>query len=534
MDSRHAFRKSREERPVHPCTRDFMFSLATCGSLVVLGSWSLTAVGCATGTKTNEQRISQRRNLNPVSPQQVAAKEAAKNAAQGAKNTNGKTGQPVATLSQETRIEGALVGTVNDDWNTLADMSSIQNGVNTTTAAGLGEATITQGRPASTTMLTSGTAPRKKAYLPNGTSAMMAALVSPTVNQPTTTPSSKGTGDMWSGVNNTFAHNNTAASNQNPGWPGVGRPPSARLVSTGSPYGTGPSPMNAANDRGSNRGWNGGNGAAANSALTINTGSNGWNGNGWNGTGNGTTDAMELSRQLANAFAKAGEGSMDPLRVWFIYSSLAVSNPDITLPEGWSNDLLPTERDRVTAAHAGFVALGRSFRDGATTVDSATRQALVAALTGEPQLTIPKVDLCTKVTGYGDYAPLQRRSFLAGAANRVIVYSELDGFRSQLENGKWTTRLATRVSIVPSNTSTSSSSKFIAWSRTPEWTEVVDTSDSPRSEFFLGEIIPIANNLSAGTYNVRVEVKDLTTGAVTSQVLPIEVLDERAFAAVND
>jgi hypothetical protein len=63
---------------------------------------------------------------------------------------------------------------------------------------------------------------------------------------------------------------------------------------------------------------------------------------------------------------------------------------------------------------------------------------------------------------------------------------------------------------------------------------VTDTSNSPRSEFFLGEIIPIASNLSAGNYNVRVEVKDLVTGAITSQILPIEVLDERAFAAVSD
>jgi len=29
-------------------------------------------------------------------------------------------------------------------------------------------------------------------------------------------------------------------------------------------------------------------------------------------------------------------------------------------------------------------------------------------------------------------------------------------------------------------------------------------------------------------------VKDLTTGSTTSTVLPIEVLTERAFAAVND
>jgi hypothetical protein len=219
------------------------------------------------------------------------------------------------------------------------------------------------------------------------------------------------------------------------------------------------------------------------------------------------------------------------VRVWFVYSSLAVSNPEIELPQGWDNDLIPAERERVIAAYNGFTALGRAFRDGDAQVDGSIRQALIAALTGEPALTIPKVDLCTKVTGFGDYAPVSRRSFLAGAPNRVIVYSELDGFKSHLENGKWTTRLATRVSIVPANGG--NTSNFVAWSRTPEWTEVIDTSDSPRSDFFLGEIIPIASNLKVGNYNLRVEVKDLATGAVTSQVLPIEVLDERTFAAMD-
>ncbi len=519
MDSRHAFRKSREERPVHPCTRDFVFSLATCGSLVVLGSWSLTAVGCAAGTKTNEQRISQRRNLNPATTQQIAAKEAAKNAAQGVKNTT-KSGQAVATLTQESGIEGSLVGTVNDDWTTLADMSSHKNGVKTTTAASLTEEKLTPGTPATSRLMTTNVAPRTKAYLPNGTPALLASFVNPAFLQPPTTPALKGSGETWTDVTNAFAHNNASSKTvtRNTGWTGTGRPPNAMLTSTGSPYGNGPAPTNT-ND--GNTGWTNSNGAAANSALTV-------NGNG----GNGNTDTMALSRQLANAFAQASQGSMDPLQVWFIYASLAVSNPEITLPEGWGNDLLPGERDRVTAAFAGFSALGRAFRDGATTVDPATRSALVAALTGEPQLTIPKVDLCTKVTGYGDYAPLQRRSFLAGDSNRVIVYSELDGFRSQLENGKWTTRLATRVSIVAANNS--GNSNFVAWSRTPEWTEVTDTSNSPRSEFFLGEIIPIASNLGAGNYNVRVEVKDLVTGAITSQILPIEVLDERAFAAVSD
>ena len=520
MDSRHAFRKSREERPVHPCTRDFVFSLATCGSLVVLGSWSLTAVGCAAGTKTNEQRISQRRNMNPVTPQQIAAKEAAKNAAQGVKNTT-KSGQPVATLSEEVALEPQSGTGAWDQRVTAADHSSVSNDFRFAPSPVVATAELAAGRPLTAGMVTSATEPQGKTYLPNGRVGRLSALLDPMVMQPElrNTPNfRKGVGGgpksaVAIGSRNEPRHLQASVMS-----------PLDRATSLWAPSAwVGPMPAGAKPSVPS----------VASAAVTT-------NGELTIAQAGGQTDTAALSSELARAFAQASEGSMDPLKVWFIYASLAVSNPDITLPDGWSNDLLPAERERVAAAHAGFVALGRAFRDGAGSVSPAIRSALVAALTGEPQLTIPKVDLCTKVTGYGDYAPLQRRSFLAGSSNRVIVYSELDGFRSQLENGKWTTRLATRVSIVPASTAgnpngnSNGNSNFVAWSRTPEWTEVTDTSNSPRSEFFLGEIIPIASNLSAGNYNVRVEVKDLVTGAITSQILPIEVLDERAFAAVSD
>ena len=107
-------RTTREERPVHPCTRDLVFSLATCGSLFVLGSWSLTAVGCSAQAKTNEQRTAQRRNMNPVTPEQIAAKESAKNAAMYKVKTS--TTQPTyvapATLT-------AAVATKNTAWRAI-------------------------------------------------------------------------------------------------------------------------------------------------------------------------------------------------------------------------------------------------------------------------------------------------------------------------------------------------------------------------------------------------------------------------------
>jgi len=529
-------RTTREERPVHPCTRDLVFSLATCGSLFVLGSWSLTAVGCSAQAKTNEQRMSQRRNTNPVTPEQIAAKEAAKNAAMfktkptnakvASTTTNGSTTTAPVTLTAATATATqpavtSLTPILDDNCNPLAENAdnvlahqpnsylSKQKTIPNTTAPMLTAYTTAPLPEQNDTITLASSFTKEKYYMPNGMVALRSWSGGPTSawNSSNTAGSSTGnwTGSKW---------NTTGTSSGNGNWNGNGGTTVATTSRTGSTT----------------------NAVATNSTTKFGTGNTGTGntgtgntGTGNTGTGNtGTGTTTELSQLLANAFAANSEGTMDPMRVWFIYASLAVSNPDIKLPEGWSNDLVPAERDRVLAAHAGFAALGKSFRDGATNVDTSTRQALIAALTGEPALTIPRVDLCSKVVGYGDYSPIGRRNFLQGSNNRVIVYSELDGFRSNLENGKWTTRLATRVSIIASNGNSS------AWSRTPEWTEVVDTADNRRNEFFLGEIIPINANLAMGNYFVRVEVKDLTTGATTSSIVPFKVLDKQAFAAAGD
>lgn len=503
-------RTTREERPVHPCTRDLVFSLATCGSLFVLGSWSLTAVGCSAQAKTNEQRTAQRRNMNPVTPQQIAAKESAKNAAIYKVKTS--TTQPTyaapATLTAAVATKNQpavtpLTPVLDDDCNPLAEnaneiLAYTPNAyltktktVPNTTAPTLSVYTSAPLPEQSDTFMLSSSFTKEKYYMPNGMVALRSWMPNPT--------------RQWDGNSTT----NSNGWNSN-GWNGTGG--TATLASntrTTSPTNTAGGNFNTTTVHNTKTG-------VTTTKFAASTTSN----------NNGNT--TELSQLLANAFAANSEGTMDPMRVWFVYASLAVSNPDIKLPEGWSTDLVPSERDRVLAAHAGFAALGRAFRDGATNVDTATRQALVAALGGEPALTIPRVDLCSKVVGYGDYSPIGRRNFLVGSNNRVIVYSELDGFKSNLENGKWTTRLATRVSIV------SSTGKESAWCRTPEWTEVVDTADNRRNEFFLGEIIPINANLAMGTYFVKVEVKDLASGATTSSIVPFKVLDKQAYAAATD
>lgn len=237
------------------------------------------------------------------------------------------------------------------------------------------------------------------------------------------------------------------------------------------------------------------------------------------------TTPGELAKALAESLAKRGEESSQPMREWLAFAAIAVADPDIKLPENFGTDLLPSERERIMKAHAAFVKVGTALRDGQSEVDRAITESLIAALTGGPKLAIPKVDLCTRVDGFGRYTPLTNHKFLARANSRFIVYSELDGFSSEYTDGNFVTRLATRVSIE------SERDNIEVWQRSPEWTAVVDSSDVRRGEFFLCEIIPVSEYLSVGSYRLKIEVRDEATGVVAVSTVPIQVVADPSMAA---
>ena len=110
----------------------------------------------------------------------------------------------------------------------------------------------------------------------------------------------------------------------------------------------------------------------------------------------------------------------------------------------------------------------------------------------------------------------------------MILYSELQGFASELEGDQYVTRLATRISLE------SERDGIEVWARNPEWTAVVDASPVRRSEFFVGEIIPISEHLTVGSYLLRVAIRDESTGRVATTSMPIQIVADAAMAAVGD
>jgi hypothetical protein len=240
------------------------------------------------------------------------------------------------------------------------------------------------------------------------------------------------------------------------------------------------------------------------------------------------TEPAPLARLLAESLVRSSGESVEPLREWIAYSALALTDPSIDLPAGFGHDLLPAEKARVEAVHAAFAAVGRSLAEGSTELDPATIEALVAALGGGPKLAIPRTELCTKVERFGQFAPIASRKFLARSNARFIVYSELDGFSSALEGGRFVTRLASRVSIETDRDGVE------VWRRSPEWTAVVDASEVRRDEFFVAEIVPLNEYLSVGSYRLKVELRDEATGATATSTVPFHIVADPSMAAVGD
>ena len=239
------------------------------------------------------------------------------------------------------------------------------------------------------------------------------------------------------------------------------------------------------------------------------------------------TDPEALSQLFAASLAMRAGTSTHPMQDWLAFAALALTSPALELPTDFGADLLPAERERITKAHAAFATMGRLLAKG-DEIDAGTTEALIAALTSSPKLEIPKIELCTKVESFGRFSPLGTHKFLARTNPRVIVYSELQGFASELEGDQYVTRLATRISLE------SERDGIEVWARNPEWTAVVDASPVRRSEFFVGEIIPISEHLTVGSYLLRVAIRDESTGRVATTSMPIQIVADAAMAAVGD
>jgi hypothetical protein len=194
---------------------------------------------------------------------------------------------------------------------------------------------------------------------------------------------------------------------------------------------------------------------------------------------------------------------------------------DIESPKNYLGAKLSAE-DRATLADA---------RDRILAQPGAANDALarsLARLAPPPQLKIGRALLCTRVQGFGRYDPYDTNTFIARRPIRAIVYIELDGFLSRPARGvdpvDSSMSLSDQVSVELSQSLTlfHDPSGLQAWHRPAK--SVVDTSRNKRRDFYLIQQIELPDTLSVGKYNLKVTVKDVTSGSEAEAVLPISVV----------
>jgi len=180
-------------------------------------------------------------------------------------------------------------------------------------------------------------------------------------------------------------------------------------------------------------------------------------------------------------------------------------------------------------------AVARMLRDRAAMIDDSTEGA---GPSGDA-LALGTVELCQRVDGFGRYHTLGSNAFIAGRANALILYGEVQNFaqtrteasRTQGSDAtdSWGVELGQTVRLFFD----ADNSEQLA---IPE-TMVRDTSHSRRKDFFLVQRIDLPRNLSVGDYNLKVTVRDAGIGgggAMVEKIVPIRIVADPSAAGSAD
>lgn len=180
-----------------------------------------------------------------------------------------------------------------------------------------------------------------------------------------------------------------------------------------------------------------------------------------------------------------------------------------------------TAQDRMTLAQA---------RDRMASSPLVAADAIAEALRAiapPPALKVPRTLLCTRVSGFGKFEPFASNTFAAGVAARAIVYVEVEGFTYRAARHgdpmKAGESIADQqaVELEQSITLYQDSDGYQAWHKPAQ--KVTEVSRTRRRDFYLIQVVELPAALAIGKYNLKVTIRDVTSGSVAETVVPIEI-----------
>ncbi|MCX5689850.1 MAG: hypothetical protein NTV94_08745 [Planctomycetota bacterium] len=155
-------------------------------------------------------------------------------------------------------------------------------------------------------------------------------------------------------------------------------------------------------------------------------------------------------------------------------------------------------------------------------------QKHIKGISPGPVLTIARAALCTKVSGFGNFAPYPTNVFRVGTTIRAIIYIELENFitRPARDGDRIAkdTPVDQQVSVDVSQSVSifQEAGGMLAWHSPPR--PIIDTSRSARRDFYLIQQIELPRTLSIGRYNLKVQIKDLGNNSEAETVIPISIV----------
>lgn len=216
-------------------------------------------------------------------------------------------------------------------------------------------------------------------------------------------------------------------------------------------------------------------------------------------------------------------------------AALSLAQPDHQLDPAVLEPLKPMQRDAVRRLHTMFLSIrqhaaeqgaesatSRVQAGGPTTMGGGgfDRKMLDEALAdafGEMPVTIVHADLCRSVTGFGVYEPLGSHNFLAGRANRAIVYVEVENFAAaKLDDAMREVRLSQELILYKEDDG------LAVWRHEP--TQITDVSRNRRRDFYVVQMITLPARLSAGKYRLKVRITDQHGDSVDETTMRVQVV----------
>jgi hypothetical protein len=155
---------------------------------------------------------------------------------------------------------------------------------------------------------------------------------------------------------------------------------------------------------------------------------------------------------------------------------------------------------------------------------NALRQAKVAPLLdlservrSEIPLSLPTLALCRSVTQFGVYDPIDPPRFTAGRETPIVIYCEVDHFRSvPTPDQRFETKLTYEAVLYNDG-----QASVAVVNKRPQ--QIVDRCRNRRRDFFLADRMTVPANLPVGKYVLKVTVVDQLANLVAEKTVPVLV-----------